>query len=643
MQAAERNVLQGKIANAIAEYEKVIAHDPRDLTVQNTLGDLYVRSGRTEDALTCFRKVADAYAADGFAMKAIAMYKKINKLSPHAVECILKLGELYSLQGLFSDARAQYVAAAEHQLSRGDSEAAAGVYRKALELDPENAHMQQRLAELYLSSGKQDQAAEIYIMAAQSLHLRGRHAAALDILEKLLKVAPKHPAALMLCGKVAAESGNHARAVRALEQIPDINERPEALRQLVRVRLASAEVNVAEQDAGKLLASHNDASGVFAVADHLTQNSEAERGLRLLHELSDELIAANTADITRLLQAATADGKSSIPVLEAALQLHRRIADRGSIGEVIELLAQVCVENGHHSRARELYTELVELEPDNEMHQRNLAQLQARAGEPKAAEGAAAEAVDAVAPAPPPNANTGYTSETAQAVEAALTDAELFQSYNSPARAIAALEAVLPQAPRDAGLNHRLATLYVRAERYLDAANCFAVLKKAHEAEGRSEEAEQCAAMEEKYRQRGGAADTRPAANTPSAAQPKPQPAPAGAVPEFDLAPSVPAEAAGFDQPAPAAAGAQPEPEAAAQPARRSEWDEMAVVDEEDPDAGSASTAAASESADPFAAALDEARFYLQHGLHAEAETALRQAEDLRPGAIEVAQLRAQF
>src|SRR5438067_12871629 len=170
MQAAERNVLQGKIANAIAEYEKVMEHDPRDLTVQNTLGDLYSRTGRTEDALQCFRKVADAYATDGFAMKAIAMYKKINKINPNALECILKLGELYSLQGLFSDARAQYVSAAEHKLSRGDSEGAAGVYRKALELDPENAHMQQRLAELYLSSGKQDQAAEIYIMAAQSLH-----------------------------------------------------------------------------------------------------------------------------------------------------------------------------------------------------------------------------------------------------------------------------------------------------------------------------------------------------------------------------------------------------------------------------------------------------------------------------------------
>lgn len=656
MQAAERNVLQGKITNAIAEYEKVIAHDPRDLTVQNTLGDLYARTGRTEDALQCFRKVADAYAADGFAMKAIAMYKKINKLSPHAVECILKLGELYSLQGLFSDARAQYVAAAEHQLSRGDSEGAAGVYRKALELDPENAHMQQRLAELYLSSGRHEQAAEVYIMAAQSLHCRGRHSAALDMLEKLLKGSPKHPAALMLCGKVAAESGNHARAIRALETIPDLEQRPEALRQLVRARLASADVEVAKEQAGKLLRVHEDASGMLTVAEHLIQSSEAEHGMRLLQQLADAAITANSAEISRIVQAAVAQEKTSVLVLEAALELNRRVAERGSIAELVELLAHAYVHKGELDRAQALYTELLELEPGNEEHQRNLAQLGVRiaSGADDAEPAAAAPAtstVDPLAGVPDPEASSSnsYTAETTQAIEAALTDAELYQSYNSPAKAIASLEAVLPQAPRDGALNQRLAMLYVRAERYADAAKCFSVLKKVHEAEGRTEDAEQCATMEEKYHQRAANPDEkfataeRPAVKTAQAAQP------ANAVAEFELAPSKPTEFESFDQqpePAPQEpiqAAAEPSSTAAAaKPASRSsEWDEMSVVDDE-PEI-SESFDDGRQAQDPFAAAIEEARFYLQHGLHTEADAALRQAENLRPGAAEVAQLRAEF
>lgn len=647
MQAAERNVLQGKITNAIAEYEKVIAHDPRDLTVQNTLGDLYSRIGRTDDALQCFRKVADAYAAEGFAMKAIAMYKKINKLNPHALECILKLGELYALQGLFSDARAQYVTAAEHQLSRGDSEGAASVYRKALELDPENAHMQQRLAELYLSSGRQEQAAEIYIMAAQSLHCRGRHPAALDMLEKLLKVTPKHAAALMLCGKVAAESGNHARAVRALENIPDLDQRPEALRQLVRLRLTSSETDIAEKQARKLLSGHKDASGILAVAEHLIQLDDAARGLHLLKDLPDEVITASATDVTRVLQAALALEKHSIEMLEAALHLNRKVNEHGSAAELVELLAQAYIKDGDLERAQALYTELVELEPGNEMHKQQLAQLAAKTGEtsvrvepPKAAPEPAAPSVDPLAGVPDPDApSSNYTAETTQAIEAALTDAELFQSYNSPARAIAALEAVLPQAPRDGALNQRLAMLYVRAERYLEAASCFAVLKKVHEAEGRTEEAEQCAAMEEKYRQRSSNPDAKFATAERPAAKAEAQPA-AGA-PEFQLS-SEPALETFDQQPEPAKdqpSAASPAP-AAKKSSNTSEWDELAVDDES---VAEEVEVQGDEVQDPFVAALEEARFYLQHGLRAEADTALNQAESLRPGSIEVAQLRAEF
>src|SRR2546426_7433765 len=49
-----RSVLQGKIPAAIDEYRKVVSADPGDLTTVNTLGDLYVRAGRIQDA-QCIR------------------------------------------------------------------------------------------------------------------------------------------------------------------------------------------------------------------------------------------------------------------------------------------------------------------------------------------------------------------------------------------------------------------------------------------------------------------------------------------------------------------------------------------------------------------------------------------------------------
>ena len=51
LKSAEKYVQQGKIAPAIDEYRKIVDADPNDLTMINTLGDLCVRAGRTEDRL----------------------------------------------------------------------------------------------------------------------------------------------------------------------------------------------------------------------------------------------------------------------------------------------------------------------------------------------------------------------------------------------------------------------------------------------------------------------------------------------------------------------------------------------------------------------------------------------------------------
>src|SRR5690242_11812218 len=98
LSSAEKFVQQGKLQNAIAEYEKVIKEDPRDLTVLNAIGDLYARVGQNEKAAEYFKNVGDQYAHNGFTVKAIAVYKKLTRLSSSA-DAVVKLAELYTQQG----------------------------------------------------------------------------------------------------------------------------------------------------------------------------------------------------------------------------------------------------------------------------------------------------------------------------------------------------------------------------------------------------------------------------------------------------------------------------------------------------------------------------------------------------------------
>jgi pilus assembly protein FimV len=215
LSSAEKFVQQGKLQNAIAEYEKVLKADPKDLTVSNTVGDLYSRLGQADKAATCFKSVGDAYATQGFTVKAIAMYKKLTKMKP-SLEHVLRLAELYTQQGLFNDARAQYLQVAEEFLRSGQLEEAVRIFQKTLEMDPENAAMRMRLAEVYIRLNKKNEAWQIFTSAADHLRAKGQLAAAEEILQRMLKLDPHNSYALLMRGRTAFETGNIPEAIKNL-------------------------------------------------------------------------------------------------------------------------------------------------------------------------------------------------------------------------------------------------------------------------------------------------------------------------------------------------------------------------------------------------------------------------------------------
>src|ERR671933_417063 len=103
VRAAEKHLAQGKIPAAIQEYRKIVENDPGDFTALNMLGDLYVRQGDKESAMRCFLRIAEHYREEGFQRKAIAMYKKLDRLSPRNPDIANNLAQLYETQGLIVD------------------------------------------------------------------------------------------------------------------------------------------------------------------------------------------------------------------------------------------------------------------------------------------------------------------------------------------------------------------------------------------------------------------------------------------------------------------------------------------------------------------------------------------------------------
>src|SRR5262249_14334493 len=81
-QCAEKHVARRKLDQALKDYLRVLDDNPKDINTLNKVGDLYVRMNRPGDSIPFYTRIADFYARDGFFLKSIAIYKKLNKIDP---------------------------------------------------------------------------------------------------------------------------------------------------------------------------------------------------------------------------------------------------------------------------------------------------------------------------------------------------------------------------------------------------------------------------------------------------------------------------------------------------------------------------------------------------------------------------------
>jgi pilus assembly protein FimV len=641
--SAEKNVQQGKLHNAITEYEKIVNKDPKDLTVLNTIGDLYARIGENEKAGEFFKRVGDTYAGEGFTVKAIAMYKKLTKLNPGATVVVLRLAELYTQQGLYNDARQQYLLLADACLKANDTNGAARIFQKMLDMDPDNVTLQTKLADLYVKSGKKNEARDIFLRAATSLYDRGSAEQADQAFERMLSLDPSNVDALFMRGKIALEANDGATAAKYLDKVPNIDSRADGLQLLMKAYILSSDDEHAEGVARKLSSVHNDLSGVRAYAEFLISAGKSEAALALYDEFVDRLVVGDTGELTMALQGLTGQLKDSVEALEKLRSVFQKAGAAANIPEVNELLAHACVKAGDLAKARDLYKELADIEPSNPQHMQNYRQVQKRMGEEPTAkqlpatQGSQAffiEEIDTPLPTMP-----DYPPALQEKILNVLTDAELFESYNKPLQAVKPLESILEKAPRDVRINQRLASIYGRIGRFEDAAYRCDILREMYGEAGLDAEAKKYGEMSVRFREEAGIPASEmpvyvPPAASAAAAAPMASPA-APALPEtaeFTVVPAGEAHEIDLSSEWDAATTEiliEPPVEAKAKEPQPVELPEDVQEEELGPSA--------------ISDLLEEVKFYLAQEMWEEARVAIQRCETLAPANFELVGLKQQL
>ncbi|HXL81384.1 MAG TPA: tetratricopeptide repeat protein [Pyrinomonadaceae bacterium] len=367
LKAAEKFLSQGKINAAIKEYRQIIKHDDDDLTAVNMLGDLLARAGQKDEAISCFLRIAEHYREQEFRLKAIAMYKKIEKLKPRDPDIANKLGELYAAQGLVVDARAQFLIVADTYTRAGQTRKSLSVLHRIADLDPQNTSIRLQLAENYFKEGMENEAAKAFGEAGQRLLENGDLEKSHSAYLRALELKPNDKTLLRGLLSVTSALGTAEDAAEVLEKaVAEMPDDTVLASMLADAYVAADDAPGAERATALLLA--HDASGYrryIEVARVYLKLGQEDEAVRVLGEIVERMLAGREeSDLLELVNDVLASAPEHVGGLRLLARIHWWQRDSEKLRSVLERLAESAEAAGTVEDERYALTQLVRLAPD---------------------------------------------------------------------------------------------------------------------------------------------------------------------------------------------------------------------------------------------------------------------------------------
>ncbi|MDQ3282959.1 MAG: tetratricopeptide repeat protein [Acidobacteriota bacterium] len=514
--SAEKLVAKGKIEPAIKEYERLLEDNPNDVNTLNRIGDLWVRINRNDEAVKVFSKIAGHYSRDGFFLKAIAIYKKINKLDPSQLDIYAKLADLYAKQGLAMEAKSQYQVLADYYIKHGEPANALGIYRKISELDPQSINVHVKLADLYSQNNQTIEALKEYDRVGRMLLKRGMLDEAQQVFRKALKIDPRNTELVdsLVTSLVEAKDFENARQI--VEAALEVNaDNPRLLAMLGKIQLGRGDTSAARATLERAVSfDPNEASVREALSDLYLRQNDTDRALEMVAPLVERALARGERGAAiEMLNRITRVDPGHTGTLERLVAVYTRLNEETNILASMNSLAEAHIAKTRFEDAAKVLERLIAREPQNAQHRTKLQFVRSQMGggvdtlpprktaadlaleieEPAPSFDVAEEEpsltldLDAAPPveleleldmppeparpAPPPQiqrlmpaveiaaadlANDGSGGDDLDFITEHLTEAEVFAKYGLAEKAAEHLRAVIDRAPRNMTAHERL-------------------------------------------------------------------------------------------------------------------------------------------------------------------------------------------
>jgi pilus assembly protein FimV len=556
VESAQKLLNQGKVPQAIAEYQQILKFEPRDQVTLMTIGELYIRQGETFQAIDYFERLAQIFVGDGFLTKAIAVYKRIAKLAPEEIRPLEKLADLYVQQGVMSEARPLFLQLAEIHLKNNRQPEAVSLLKKLLLAEPDNLRIQIRLADLYQAMGQSREAVDTYVSAAQRALARGDQAESDKLADKALKIDANCLAATIVKARSFSSQGNLTQAVEILEHVTDLEKGGEQTELLLDLYLKDTNWDKATALALRVLGADSKNFGpAQKIVEALLESGQSDRAMAIIGQIRVPMIDGGEHEVIGRLQNELAGRMPGrIEPLEWLVDFYGRTSDSFRLPDALAQLGDALAEATQLERAKTIFEQLVDRQPDSDSAKRKLdgvlrqmGLLAAEPAPPAPKEDLQTDIPKAPAPKLRPDSEATFApvagdkpsavsapaeppldEETQKFIAQSLTDVDLFASYGLTQKAIGLLEAILRRAPRHTPTLEKLLDFVLGAGDDRRTAELAAQLEQIHIDRADLRGAERFGELRRRFQRAAGLTDAELAAST----APAKQEAPAATIPE---------------------------------------------------------------------------------------------------------------
>ena len=152
---------KGATEDAIAELEAAVKEFPKEGSLYNKLGDLYVKVNRQKNALKTYEKGAKVFKDETYYPNAIALCKKILRFDKNRTEIYGLLGELHKELDQRGEAANYLLEYADRKRKANDLDTALKTYDTIKELVPNNPRILKTISAIYEQVGQKDRGSEL--------------------------------------------------------------------------------------------------------------------------------------------------------------------------------------------------------------------------------------------------------------------------------------------------------------------------------------------------------------------------------------------------------------------------------------------------------------------------------------------------